>query len=75
MDLLKVSVEIYASWKMDIKQLVIVLRILLIRGTKNPENGLEDCIFETPTYLSLPEWWFQYLTNDFIAFPFQISYK
>lgn len=53
MDLVKTSVESYTAHKMGIRQLVEVVRRFLIERSKNPKNGLEDGILETPMYLSI----------------------
>ena len=57
MEFVKTSVENYASQKMDIRQLVVVLRMISIGKSKNPGNRLEDFVFEAPMPVCLWEWW------------------
>ena len=50
---MKTSAETDTSNKLEIKQLVVVLRILLTGRAKNPGNWLEDGVLEAPMYLPL----------------------
>lgn len=52
MDFVKTSAETYISQKINIRQLLVVLRIVLIGRSKNLDNGLEDVIIKAPIYLS-----------------------
>lgn len=44
MDLVKKSVESNTSQKIHIRQLVVVLRTVLIGRSKNQDYGLKDCV-------------------------------
>lgn len=57
------------------KQLIVVLRILLIDRARNQENRLEAGVLNSCAPASLPVWWLQNLTNAFYTFAFQISHK
>lgn len=61
MDFVKTSAETYISQKINIRQLLVVLRIVLIGRSKNLDNELEDVIIKAPIYLSV--WWLQNLSS------------
>lgn len=75
MELLKIHVETYTSKKMEVKQLIVVLRILLIDRARNQENWLEAGVLNSCAPASLPIWRLQNLINALSTSAFQISSK